>query len=69
MNRIPVSSSNLSSVGYDSVSLTLEVEFKDGAVYQFFDVPEFEHQELMQAASHGKYFRANIRDRYRYTRL
>ena len=69
MNRIPVSSSHLSSVGYDSVSLTLEIEFKEGAVYQYFDVPEFEHQGLMQATSHGTYFYANIRDRYRYTRL
>ena len=66
MNRIPVSSSSLLSIGYEAVSLTLEIEFHDGSVYQYFDVPEFEHLGLMQAASHGKYFHANIKNRYRY---
>ena len=69
MNRTPVNSSNLASVGYDANSLTLEVEFRNGAVYQYFDVPEFEWQSLMQATSHGTYFVAHIRENYRYTRL
>ncbi|MBO1741866.1 KTSC domain-containing protein [Leifsonia sp. TF02-11] len=33
MDRIPVNSSNLITVGYDAASQTLEVEFKDGTVY------------------------------------
>ena len=69
MNRVPVSSSNLASVGYDLETLTLEVEFLNGGVYQYFDVPPHEHEALMQAPSHGKYFSANIRNDYRYTRL
>ncbi|MYC36737.1 MAG: KTSC domain-containing protein [Chloroflexi bacterium] len=68
MNRTPVNSRSLASVGYDVDSMTLEVEFLDGQVYQYFDVPEFEHQSLMQADSHGTYFHANIRNTYRYTR-
>ena len=69
MQRTPVTSSNLVSVGYEAKSLTLEVEFKNDSVYQYFDVPEYEHQSLMQAASHGTYFRASIRDHYRCTKL
>ena len=69
MRRTPVNSSNLVSVGYDPISLTLEVEFRRGSVYQYFDVPEFEHQELMDAESHGTYFNANIRDDYKCTKL
>ena len=69
MDRVPVSSSNLASVGYDPFSWTLEIEFMDGAVYRYFDVPAHEHQDLMQAPSHGKYFHAHIRSVYRYTRL
>ena len=69
MDRTPVSSSNLASVGYEASSLTLEVEFCSGAMYQYFDVPELEWQGLMQASSHGTYFSAHIRDMYRYTRL
>ena len=69
MKRTLVSSSVLASVGYDATSLTLEIEFHDGSVYQYYDVPEFEHQGLMQATSHGKYFLTSVKDRYRYTRL
>ena len=69
MDRTPVSSSNLASVGYEPTSLTLEIEFRNGSVYQYFDVPEFEFRGLMQANSHGTHFGANIRDRYRYIRL
>ena len=46
MNRTPVNSSNVSSVGYDPTSLTLEVEFHGGAVYQYFDVPIMTSSEI-----------------------
>jgi hypothetical protein len=69
MDRESVSSSNLLSVGYDSSTMTLEVEFHDGGVYQYFDVPEDEHSGLMSAASHGSYLAAHIKGRYRYARL
>ena len=35
MMRIPVASSNVATVGYDEATNTLEVEFKDGSVYQY----------------------------------
>ena len=69
MDRTPVSSSNLASVGYEATSMLLEIEFLSGSVYQFFDVPQSEFQQLMQATSHGTYFTANIRNRYRYIKL
>lgn len=69
MYRIPVTSSNVVSVGYDQNSLTLEVEFKGGSVYHYFDVPEAIYQELMQASSIGKFMHANIKNNYRYTQI
>ncbi len=69
MNREAVESSHLMSVGYDTDSLTLEVEFQDSSIYQYFDVPEMVWRELMQASSKGVYFHANIRDSYRYVKL
>ena len=69
MDRTPVSSSNLASVGYEAKSLTLEIEFGSGAVYQYFDVSESEWQGLMQASSHGTYFNAHVRNNYRYAKL
>jgi hypothetical protein len=61
MDRTPVSSSNIASIGYDQQSMTLEVEFLNGAVYQYYSVPESEHEALMSADSHGKYLDAYIK--------
>jgi hypothetical protein len=69
MNRTPVSSSNLSSVGYDEDRELLEIEFNGGRVYHFFDVPQKIHEELMNASSHGKYFNRNIEENYQYEQI
>lgn len=69
MERKPVSSSNIASIGYDSTTAVLEVEFLNGGVYQYYDVPEYVYHELMAAASHGSYLAANIKGRYQYARL
>ncbi len=39
MNRVPVSSSNLAAVGYDPAGKVLEIEFLNGSIYQYFNVP------------------------------
>jgi hypothetical protein len=69
MQRFPVQSTNLKTVGYDPKTTTLEIEFQDGNVYQYFDVPETLHKELMQAASHGKFFSSQIKGSFRYAKL
>jgi hypothetical protein len=69
MQRAPVVSSNLRSVGYDRASQTLEVEFQSGALYQYFGVPPEVYQALLAAPSHGSYFVANVRNAYPYQRL
>lgn len=66
MKRQLVVSSNLRSVGYDESSRILEIEFRNGGVYRYRDVPLEVHQELMNSPSLGKYFLANIRDIYQY---
>jgi hypothetical protein len=69
MERVPVESSSLVSVGYDSGTLTLEIEFKSGTVYQYFDVPENIHAELMNHNSKGTYFSAVIKNNFSFGRL
>jgi len=69
MQRTPVTSSNLISVGYNPATATLEIEFKAGTVYQYDGVPQNVFESLMQASSHGSYFAAHIRDRYSTTKL
>lgn len=64
MERQPVSSSNLASVGYDAESETLEVEFNNGNIYQYYNVPQLMFESLMQAPSVGSFFNANIRNAF-----
>lgn len=64
MTRTNVSSSNLSSIGYNSDSRTLEIEFHSGGVYEYYHVPESVYTNLMNANSHGIYFNANIKKNY-----
>lgn len=70
MERIIVESSDLASVGYDSVTTTLEIEFHSGGIYQYSGVPQDVHQGLMNAASKGSYFHQNIKNAgYPYTKV
>ena len=66
MNRVSVKSSNIASIGYDPVSLILEVEFLDLSIYHYFGVPIQHYQGLMASDSHGKYLNANIKNSFRY---
>lgn len=61
-----VDSSNVEAVGYDAASQELHVQFTNGALYVYFDVEEFRHQELMMADSAGSYLNREIKPRYRY---
>ena len=68
MNRIPVKSSNLKSVGYDEAEKILEVEFLNkGAIYQYSRVPKAVYEALINASSIGGYFNRNIRDAQQYS--
>jgi len=68
MIRQAVSSSDISSIGYDPTSRTLDIEFNSGGTYQYFNVPESTYNALMSAASHGSYFHHHIKDHYRWTK-
>ena len=60
MERIPVKSSNVDSVGYEEGTKTLEVGFKSGGVYQYAGVEPQTHLDLMGAESIGKFVSQNI---------
>jgi hypothetical protein len=70
MKRVPVQSSNLASVGYDPATSTLEVEFHNGGVYQYYGVPSQVYESLINAASKGSYFHHNIKMKgYQYSKI
>ena len=69
MNRDPVASSNLVSVGYDDPSQTLEIEFSNGTIYQYYNVGAALYEQLMQAPSKGQYLNVYIRNAYPFSRI
>jgi len=66
MDRQSVKSSNILSIGYDLETQTLEIEFRDGGIYQYYNVPENIYSGLMNTNSHGSFFHTNIKNTYKY---
>ena len=64
MDRIQVVSSTVASIGYDSESQTLEMEFTSGRVYQYKEVPPEVARGLICASSKGRYFNGHIKNSY-----
>lgn len=58
---IPVSSSNLASVGYDYDTATLHIQFLKGGLYEYYGVPTDVYEGLLTAGSKGQYFDSVIK--------
>ena len=63
MDRTSVRSTNLKSVGYDSLNSKLEIEFNSGHIYQYLSVPMEIYNALMNASSKGTYHNIYIKKR------
>lgn len=55
-DRIPVTSTTMTSVGYDPETRILAIEFTGGEIYQYLEVPEEMFRDLLAAESKGRYF-------------
>lgn len=64
----PVSSSNISAIGYDPATRVLRVRFTNGGTYAYADVPADAHAALLSAPSIGKAFSATCRGCYQATK-
>lgn len=56
-------------MGYDVNTKTLEIQFNDSSVYQYYQVPQETYVSLMKAESHGTYFYAMIRNAFQYRKV
>ena len=67
---VPIESSQIKSVGYDSQQNTLYIEFKTGVVYAYTDVPDTHFKMLCTPTiSAGSYFSREVKSHYEYERL
>ena len=64
-----VTSSNIEGYCYLPDRTLLLIEFKSGGVYAYENVPADVAFNFANASSHGKFFQANIKDRYTATKL
>jgi len=69
IRRVSVASTSLASVGYDPGARVLEVEFRSGAVYRYFGVPDTVHRDFMAAESKGRFFTQRIRGAFRFAKI
>jgi hypothetical protein len=68
MKRIPVTSSNIMSVGYDPATRMLEVAYSTG-IYQYAGVPPEVHLNMMAAESKGRYLHTQVKPYYGATKV
>src|SRR5437762_6595291 len=67
-SRIPrqsVQSTAIAKVGYSKRRHILEIEFVNGAIYRYFDIPLSVHRDLMSAESKARFYDSKIRKHYR----
>ena len=59
----------LVSSAYDAGKHILYLRFRSGDVYRYFEFPEEQYREFLDAESRGRYFLNSIRNQFSYERL
>ena len=67
MEMKEVVSSNIHSVGYENG--ILQIQYRGGGIYNYFDVPKTLFEHLMKAESKGRFVNANINKKFKYEKL
>lgn len=66
---VQTDSTMISAYGYDEEARALEVVFRRGGAYRYYDVPPGVFRGLRLAPSKGRYMHEHIIGRYRWVRL
>jgi KTSC domain len=69
MQPVQLQSTTLASAFYYPRRHRLELEFRSGKRYLYFQVPRQCYRELLRADSKGGYFNRNIRNRFPFQDL
>ena len=56
-------------IGFDQDASVLEIEFKGGEIWQYFDFPETICYEFESSESIGKFFHREIKNQYAESRI
>jgi KTSC domain/Protein of unknown function (DUF2442) len=70
IRRERIESDTIASMGYNSETRMMEIEFTNGEVYRYLGVPESEHRAFMGADSKGNYLNKQFKKAgYRYLQV
>jgi hypothetical protein len=69
IRRAPIESSALAAAGYSKRLHALEIEFRDGLIYRYLNVPAPVYQSFISAESKARYYNREIRGKYRCLRV
>jgi len=69
IERKKVESSNLKAVGYDEEKEVLAIEFKNGSIYYYYEVPKTVYFNLIEADSVGAFLARRIKGIYDFKKI
>jgi len=69
IRREPIPSSALTAAGYSKRLHIMEIEFTNGAIYRYLDVPTDVYRDFMSAQSKAQFYDWNIKGHYQSLRL
>jgi len=61
--------STIKQVGYYDEDETLVVEFNDGGIYEYYDVPKHIYNDLLLGNNPGKTLLKEVKGRYEYEKI
>lgn len=75
MQLISVKSSTIGQIGFESNRISsmngrpinvMRIVFTSGNIFDYYEVEKIVFEEFIKAESAGKFFHANIKDKYQY---
>jgi len=68
MKRVRLGSTAIATVTYDEEMRSVDVEFRGGDTYRYFNVSKSIYRELLKAESAGTYWN-EVKDKFTYVKL
>ncbi len=68
MKRVRLGSSAIATIAYDEEMRSLDVEFRGGDTYRYFNVSKSIYRELLKAESAGAYWN-EVKDKFAFAKL
>src|SRR3954447_7094540 len=69
IHRQRVDSSAVAAVGYSKRLHALEIEFRDGLIYRYMDVPPNVYHDFIAADSKARFYNLNVKGKYHCLRV